>query len=273
MAKVLNFYIDDSGTRYPNKNRGTKAEHGYDWFALGGILIEDSAEECARALYKSFVSEWSIGIPLHSAEIRSQKEGFKWLRGLDDALQIRFHEELYELLRSVPAIGLAAVIDRDGYNARYSERYSGQPWLLCKTAFGIVVERAAKHARAIGLKLRICPERCNKKEDGLVLGYYEGLRTEGIPFPGGGDERYSPLTALEFRETLHELKPKFKSSPMAQLADLYLWPMCMGGYHRSNRTYKRLLDDRKLIECWLPAELVPTRGTKYSCFENVKMRP
>jgi len=36
---------------------------------------------------------------------------------------------------------------------------------------------------------------------------------------------------------------------MAQLADLYLWPICTGGYHTSSRPCQRLTDDGKLIDC------------------------
>lgn len=176
-------------------------------------------------------------------------------------------------MKSAPAVGLAAVIDRPGYNARYTMKYKGEPWFLCKTAFGIVVERAAKFARDIGYKLRVGPERCNKREDGYVRRYYDALKVEGVPFPGRGDEKYAPLSAAQFKETLHEFRPKFKSSPMAQLADLYLWPICMGGYHLSNRPYKRLREDGKLIECYLSKEDLPTKATKYSCFEKVERKP
>ncbi|CAN0497278.1 unnamed protein product, partial [Phaeothamnion confervicola] len=52
---------------------------------------------------------------------------------------------------------------------------------------------------------------------------------------------------------------------MIQLADLYLWPMSIGGYHKSNRTYARLIEDRKLIDCHLSAGDVSMLGIKYSC--------
>jgi hypothetical protein len=101
--------------------------------------------------------------------------------------------------------------------------------------------------------------------------YYESLRTEGLPF-SETSEKYSPYQSEQFVQLLHEFRLKNKSSPMVQLADLFLWPICMGGYHRSNRTYARLMNDGKLIECHVREEDWAQLGTKYSCFENVKRK-
>ena len=102
--------------------------------------------------------------------------------------------------------GLACVIDRPGYNARYLEKYGRQRWSLCKSAFTIAVERAAKYARSIDCRLRVCHERCNKTEDGMLKGYYEELKRDGPPFDTSRSEKYRPLTGAEFRETLYELQ-------------------------------------------------------------------
>ena len=50
MARVLNLYLDESGQRHPSRKRGTRAEHGYDWFAFGGILITEEDEVSLRRL-------------------------------------------------------------------------------------------------------------------------------------------------------------------------------------------------------------------------------
>jgi hypothetical protein len=272
MPNVITFYLDDSGTRHPRHKPGKRPEHGYEWFALGGVLVKQEDEPEARRLHCQFSARWNISTPLHSSEIRSRKEGFLWLRSLGEGELPDFYESLYGLMRDVPVTGLACVVDRPGYNARYLDVYEQQPWLLCKTAFSVVVERAAKHARSLGRRLRVAPERCNKPEDALLKGYYELLRAKGPPFATESSEKYAPLAAEQFRETLFEFRPKAKSSPMAQLADLYLWPICMGGYHARNRTYARLIDDGKLIECRLPPQDWPTLGTKYSCFDLVQRR-
>jgi hypothetical protein len=273
MVDVLNFYLDESGVRHPQRRPGKLAAHGYDWFALGGVLVNEEDEPEARQLHNQFSSRWEITAPLHSSEIRSQNERFLWLRSLGEEQLRDFRESLYALIRDAPVIGLACVIDRPGYNYRYSELYKQQPWLLCKTAFSVVVERAAKYARGVNRRLRVIPERCNKAEDALLREYYQSLRAEGLPFAAEPSGKYAPLTAEQFRETLYEFRLKEKSSPIAQLADLYLWPMCMGGYHESNRPYARLMRDGKLIEHSLPPAAWPMLGTKYSCFDLVERKP
>jgi hypothetical protein len=273
MRNVINLYLDDSGVRYPQHRQGKSAGHGYDWFSLGGVLINDEDENEARDLHGQFCEKWAIKAPLHSSEIRSKNGSFLWLRSTPDDTQIMFYEDLYQLMREAPVIGLACVVDRKGYNHRYLAMYEQNPWLLCKTAFSVVVERAAKYAKAAGCRLRVAPERCNKTEDRLLRGYYDSLKATGMPFAGDTSSKYAPLSPSELGQILYEFNPKAKTSPLAQLADLYLWPMCIGGYHTTNRPYARLLADGKLIECGLPESDWATLGTKYSCFDLVKKRP
>lgn len=269
---ILNLYLDDSGTRHPSRKPGKKAAHGYDWFSLGGVLVRDEDEDEARCLYTAFMAKWEVTAPLHSSEIRSQNEGFLWLRGKTKEEQTGFYEDLYCLMRDAPVIGIACVIDRSGYNARYAEQYLENRWMLCKTAFCVVVERAAKFAISQGQRLRVLPEKCNKPEDAALKAYYRELRTDGLPFDAKNSGKYAPLTKDQFATTLYDLRFKAKSSPMTQLADLYLWPVCMGGYHAGNRPYRRLLEDGKLIECLLPEVDHATLGSKYSCFEGIERK-
>lgn len=266
---ILNLYLDDSGTRHPSKKQGKKAAHGYDWFALGGVLVREEDEDKARHLHAAFVEKWGVITPLHSSEIRSQNEGFLWLRDKTKEERAVFSEDLYCLMRDAPVTGIACVIDRPGYNARYAEKYLKDRWMLCKTAFSVIVERAAKVAISQGRRLRVLPEKCNKPEDAALTAYYRELRIDGLPFDTKNSEKYAPLTKDQFAATLYDLRFKEKSSPLAQLADLYLWPVCMGGYHPGNRPYRRLLEDGKLIECLLPEADHATLGSKYSCFEGV----
>jgi hypothetical protein len=272
MATTLNLYLDDSGTRHPTRDPGKKAEHGYDWFALGGVLVRSDDEAKARELHNEFCKKWNIDYPLHSSEIRSQNLNFDWIRGLDESERLRFYEELYVIMRDAPVTGIACTVDRPGYNARYLEKYQQEPWQLCKTAFSVVVERAVKFARSQGLRLRVHPERCNKPEDARLKSYYDTLKAEGMPFAKDNSGKYAPLTQADFNESLYEFHTKEKSSPMAQYADLFLWPICMGGYNAQNRPYKRLMEDGKLIECRLKPEDWPMLGSKYSCFENVERK-
>lgn len=272
MPVTLNLYLDDSGTRHPTHKVGKKAAHGYDWFALGGILVRSDEEDAARELHMKFCAKWGVTAPLHSSEIRSKNENFDFLRGWEKEKQAKFYEELYVLMREVPVVGIACTVDRPGYNARYLEQYKQKPWLLCKTAFTVVVERAAKYAIAQELKLRVHPERCNKPEDANLEAYYKSLKDEGMPFAKDNSEKYGPLSQEQFKSTLYEFKTKQKSSPMVQLANLYLWPICMGGYHAGNRPYQRLTEDGKLIDCRIKEDERPMLGSKYSCFENVERK-
>ena len=129
----------------------------------------------------------------------------------------------------LPVLAIACVIDRPGHDARYRVKYGRLQWQLCQTAFAIVVERSCKRAITIERRLRVCPERCSKKEDRRLSDYYRNLCLEGFPFEAEPSAAYKPLTQAQFAATLYDLDFKYKSSPMAQLADLYLWPQVMGG--------------------------------------------
>jgi len=270
MSNVVNFYMDDSGTRHPDHDPGKRAVHAYDWFALGGILVRDSDEPEAQELHDAFRRKWGLTCPLHSVEIRARNEGFLWLERRPKRDQEIFYEDLYQLMKAAPVIGLACVIDRPGYNARYREKYGRQRWSLCKSAFTISVERAAKYARSLNCRLRVLPERCNKPEDRVLKGYYNDLKVVGQPFDPNTSEKYRPLMPAQFKETLLEFHPKMKGARMAQFADLYLWPICMGGYNANNRPYKRLKEDGKLIECTLPEGDWEALASKYYCFDAQK---
>jgi hypothetical protein len=259
--------MDDSGTRHPDHDPGKRAKHNFDWFALGGILVKDDDEPEVRELHEVFRRKWGLTCSIHSVEVRARTKEFLWLERRPKRDQEIFYEDLYQLMRNVPAVGLACVIDRPGYNNRYREKYGRERWSLCKSAFTISVERAAKYARSLDRRLRVLPERCNKKEDRVLKGYYNDLKVSGQPFDSTRSEKYRPLAPEEFTQTLLEFAPKMKSSPMAQLADLFLWPICMGGYNPNNRPYARLMGDGKLIECNVAEEDWPMLATKYYCFD------
>jgi hypothetical protein len=268
VPRVLNFYMDDSGTRTPNRKPLIYNKNTREFFALGGILINEEDEALARKLYSEFCSRWSITYPLHSVEIRHRMDRFSWLNR-DRFERDGFMRDLTRVLLSLNALGLACVIDRPGYDARYREHYGRRQWHLCRTAFSIAVERAAKYARSTDRKLRVMPERSSRADDEKLLRYYDNLRNSGPPFSQASSAHYSPLTASEFRETLHEIRFKTKSSPMAQVADLYLWPITIAGYDPRNRPYVALRASGRLIESRLSAEQIEGGGSKYSCFELV----
>jgi hypothetical protein len=269
MPRVLNFYMDDSGTRTPNRKPLLSDPRTRNFFALGGILVNEEAEANPRLLHAEFSSRWSLRYPLHSVEIRHGTGMYTWLRR-DCTGYVKFMKDLTRTLLAMDVLGVACVIDRPGYDARYRERYGRRQWHLCRTAFSIAVERATKFARRDGRKLRVMPERSCKADEDRLIRYYNDLKTDGPPFEKSSSASYAPLTAMEFAETLHEIRFKSKSSPMAQVADLLLWPMAIAGYEPSNRAYVALRDAGRLIENRLSADEVEACGSKYSCFELVR---
>ena len=270
MPNVLNFYIDDSGTRHPDRHPG-HSDHN-DWFALGGVLIRESDEGDPRIRHERFCQHWGIKYPLHSYEIRHSNGKFQWLASVPEKERTRFFRELERVLLPIHVLGLACVIDRPGYNARYEEKYGRMRWSLCKSAFSILVERAAKYARSHKLKLRVMPEKCTPTDDAKLKEYYDDLRKSGSPFATDTSNKYGPLSADDLRAILYEFRLKGKTSPLAQIADLYLWPMCQGGYDATYDPYRKLLAHGRLMDCVCEPNDVPALGVKYYCFEFVKRK-
>lgn len=265
VTPTYHLYIDDSGSR--DLDRNLDAQNGSKWFALGGILIREDDEADARAAHARFCERWDITYPLHSYDIRTKVNEFAWINTLSQDEMKRFYGELGEFLLELPVLGTACVIDRGGYNAKYRAKYGERRWKLCKTAFTIVAERAAKYAFAHDCRMKIFYERCTKQHDAAIEAYFRDLRDNGMPFDPGRSEKYEPFGQAELRHTLWDIKKKFKSSVLMQVADLYLFPMCVGGYDPNYRAYAELRQRTKIIDCVLDAEQIPKLGVKYSCFE------
>ncbi|WP_292524673.1 hypothetical protein [Mesorhizobium sp.] len=145
---------------------------------------------------------------------------------------------------------------------------------MCKTAYCILIERAAKYARSQDCKLRVFFERAGKAEDRDLVAYMRILKTQGMPFDGANSAGYGSLTAEEFKDIVRgEPRGRTKATPMLQIADLYLYPMAKGGYDPSYRPYRALMGHKRLIDAHLPPEELASRGIKYSCFDRIKKRP
>lgn len=269
--QTVHLYLDDSGTRNPDKI--TSPPGTRDWFAVGGVMINEEDEQTSRDLHAAFCARWNIDKPLHSSEIRSKSDNFAWLGTLSAADQQEFLDSLTEMLLAVPVIGIACVVDRPGYDARYRNEHGRKIWSLCKTAFTVVVERAAKRAIKQERRMRVYFERCDKKTDNRIKSYYDEMKAAGMPFDVDRMAKYQPMNPAQIAATLYELKPKMKSSPVLQLADLYLYPMALSGYQSENRAYLALKEASKLIDCHVTAEEIEKLGIKYSCFDWKKQPP
>lgn len=270
--KTFHFYMDDSGTRHPDHSNGTTGSDFPDWFGLGGVIVEDRNEDKLKDQIATFKSSWNVVAPLHSHPIRNRKDDFAFLNANREKAN-QFYTELSRLIMGADVVGHGCVIDRPSYNRRYREMYGRNRWSLCKTTFTIAVERAAKYAISQGGRLRVYAERSSKVDEGKLKEYYETMRTAGTPFDATRSAVYAPLEQGSLRKALFEFRVKPKSSLIMQLADLYLYPICRGGYDRTYRPYADLCQNRKLVDQNLPPDLVAQLGIKYSCFDGPLPKP
>ncbi|MEP5637214.1 MAG: DUF3800 domain-containing protein [Maribacter dokdonensis] len=263
---LYKLYIDDSGTRNPDRNSSLTSVG--DWFSLGGILVRDEDHDKARSLHESFCEKYNITYPLHSVKIRHRTDNFSWLAQLEQHKLREFFADFDRLMIEFPAISIACVIDRPGYNNRYYEKYGRQRWQLCKTAFSIVVERAAKFAEKSDRRMRVYVEKTDKKSDRKIVEYFKEMRGSGLPFSDATSEKYEPMNASNLKETLIELRFRDKNCLFTQMADVYLYPLCRNPYDSLYRPFNLLKENGKLIESHLEDSEIGKMGTKHSCFED-----
>jgi hypothetical protein len=263
--------MDDSGTRQPDRQRGPDETHD-GWFALGGLLIKEADIDEAEEKIAAFRSAWPqlAAAPLHSYDLRNSRGQFKWLRELTPGRRTQFMAELTELIIGLPIVALACVVDRTGYNKRYLKEYGPRRWMLCRTAFFIAVERAAKFARQSGARLRVYVERCDQKTDRRTREYYNTMKSTGLPFSSERSAPHRPLAVEQLRETLYEFRLKDKTSALMQIADLVLWPLCAQRYGLGGQAYNALRDAGRLMETICTPEN-GLQGTKYSCFDSAEV--
>lgn len=258
-------FIDDTGSRDPDHRQLEQRRDKMDCFGLGGILIKEEDVEGLKQAHNAFCAKHGITYPLHSQEIRGGRREFGWLKKPENARV--FFPALDEFMMALPIIGIATVIDRPGYVARYKESYEERLWLMCKTAYSILIERAAKYADSQGRVLRVFFEECGRQEDRDIVQYAKALKIDGMPFSVEGSGAYASLSAEDFRRiVMGEPKRRSKKTPMIQIADLMLYPMAKGGYEPTYKPYVDLMAAGKLIDALLPPQDRPYLGIKYSCF-------
>jgi len=268
MANAIRFYMDDSGSRHPDRKPAESAPE-HDWFALGGVLIDESRLQEAENSVDAFNARWPriAGAPLHSSCIRSRTGAFRWLIDASASDKDAFMGDLTSLMTRLPIVVLACVVDRPGYNRRYKDLYGQERWSLCRTAFSIAVERAAKYSIAQGKRLRVHVEQSDRKTEARLKGYYEHLRSKGAPFRQGTSAKYGPLEPADLAQALLEFRIKSKASRLMQVADLALWPVCKGGYVPELKPYVALREAGKLLDLHC-TEANGLHGIKYSCFDT-----
>ncbi len=269
-SKKYELYIDDSGSRHPDHRPDTTRNDNLDAFALGGVLIDVDDTRQALDLHDAFVKNWGIDAPLHSTKIRGKRRQFSWL-GKDAVRAAKFYEELTKMLTSQPVLGFACVIDRPGYNNRYARKYGNDRWLMCKTAYSILLERAAKFARSNNGTIEVFFEESGRSEDQNLQAYHRHLMSNGMPFDAANSSQYSSLSNDDFKMiVLGDAQRLTKKSPFIQLADLYLYPMVKSGYDHHYPPYRDLMNANRIIDAVIDSAAISTGGIKYSCFDLVK---
>ena len=151
----------------------------------------------------------------------------------------------------------------------YKDKYKERLWLMCKTAFSVLIERAAKYVDEQGGAMETYFEQSGKKEDRAIIQYMRDLKKDGLAFDQSTSEAYSPLLAEDFRRLcLGKPYRKTKKTPMIQIADLVLFPIAKAGYLPDYRPFLKLKEAGKLIDCHIQEDQIPLRGIKYSCFDD-----
>ncbi len=267
----IHLYLDDSGSRDPDRIPKLNRDDRLDYFAFGGIMINAEDSDAFLTSHRLFSEKRGINYPPHSWAIRGGRENFGWLKNPEKAFD--FHSDLAAFLMALPIIGIATVIDRLGYLASYKERYEKNTWLMCRTAFCILIERAAKYADRNGRTLRVFFERAGLTEDRDLVQYMRDLKRVGMPFDNTNSANYNSLCAADFRRiVMGEPRRRTKDTPMIQVADLLLYPMAKGGYDPTYRAYVALMNAGKLIDALLQPEERASLGIKYSCFPRPNLK-
>lgn len=264
--RELLFYMDDSGSRDLDRKPDPHNKEP-NWFALGGVIVDADSKASVDARLNELRAKWPqlAETPLRSYNIRNKKDGFRWLATAEPAVQSAFYNDLTQVIVESPIVVAACVIHRPGYNERYLPQYGQRRWSLCKTAFNIAVERAAKYALHQDARMRVYVERSDKEAEARLKGYFNDLRSTGLPFNSATSAKYQPLTEAHLKYALLEFQVKTKSSQLMQLADLLLWPTCQGGYRPDDQNYCTLRKHNKLLDAHCTDEN-GLLGIKYSCF-------
>lgn len=268
MKKHYYLYIDDSGSRFPDKQDSVCRADGMDHFALGGILVSENDKDVLKEKYEEFCKKWSITYPLHSTKIRGMRANFTWLVK-NSKRKKNFFQDLELFLTSIPVIGFAAVVNRPGYNNRYKEKYENKPWWMCKTAYSILIERVSKYVQDLDGDFKVRFEQGGKKEDRAILEYAKSMKVKGLPFNPNTSGKYKALVGNDFKSLIvGEPRRRKKENLFIQIADLYLYPMIKRKHDPNYPPWLSLHKHGKVIDAYLPDCDLEHKGIKYSCFDD-----
>ncbi|MDX8437177.1 DUF3800 domain-containing protein [Mesorhizobium abyssinicae] len=262
----LTLYMDETGSRHPDKVSGLPK--GRDWFALGGILVENEKKQTIQQMRDDMAAKWNITAPFHMTDMINERKKFSWLGRLSQTDRDLFWSQYRAYLASLPVLGVGCVIDRGGYVARGYLKKHPDKWLLCRSAFDILVERSVKYAVSVGRKLEIIFES-DPGINRIIEGYYENLKENGLAFDQKNSDKYKPLSAADFKENLTHIENRPKSNRILQVADSYVYCVARSGYDKKYEVYRRLRDAKRIINFTLANdEDILAMGIKYYCFDR-----
>jgi hypothetical protein len=148
----------------------------------------------------------------------------------------------------------------------YGSRVGDAKWLLCRSAFDILIDRSGKYAKFQNRRLRVFYERADPSTDERVEDYFRNIKTAGLAFDPTTSAKYAPLTQPEFASVLLSIEGKDKNNRMVQIADSYIYSIARGSYDPKFDIYKRISDGGKLITSQVPGDQAAILGIKKYCF-------
>lgn len=268
---IYHLYLDDSGSRFLDR-LPTDADKNPRWFSLGGLLVKDEDEAVCKQARTDLAQRWpKLTQPLHLTDMHSRRKGFSWLEDLALEERRAFWQDYHNVVSSLPVIGHACVVHRPGYRDRgYGSREGDAKWNLCRTAFNILVERAAKIAHGEGRRLRVKYEGSDPKADQALRSYWAMLKAgNGLGFNAQNAAKYDPFPPATLAATLIDLERKDKRSILMQFADTFALAISRGRYQADFPTFAALSAAGILADQYVGAERAKMEGIKYSCFDEV----
>lgn len=268
---VYHLYLDDSGSRFLDR-LAKHADQNPRWFSLAGLLVKDEDQEACKGALAGLVARWpKLTQPLHLTDMHSRRKGFAWLENLEKADVQAFWDDYHQVLTDLPVIGHGCVVHRPGYRDRgYGSREGDAKWDLCRTAFNILVERAAKIAHSEGRRLRVKYEGSDPKADQALRGYWALLKGgRGLGFNEHNAAQYNPFPPEVLAATLIDLERKDKRSVLMQFADTFALAVSRGRYQPDYPTYAAIRDAGRWADDYVGIDRAKMEGIKYSCFDGI----
>lgn len=268
---LYHLYFDDSGSRMLNR-LAVDADEYPQWFALAGLLVKAEDEEACKTAHGEFYARWPrMAAPLHLTDMHGQTEGFRWLRSLDAVAEEAFWNDYHGVITGLPVVGHGCVVHRPGYRDRnYGSRAGDQKWNLCRTAFNILIERAAKIAHSEGRRLRVKFEGADTKSDQFLKVYWALLKDgRGLGFNPNNAAKYEPFSPADLAATLIDLERKDKRSKLMQFADTFALAIAKGRYQPRYTTFAALNGAGKLADQYVGGARAAKEGIKYYCFDGL----